>query len=251
MFGARAWALTLGLLLAAAAVVGCWAIASRGSEGPSTLVDRFDGRSGFRINERSSPGDDDVWRVTSGSLFQRDAHGWTGPPDRSRPDETSAAHTNSAVFRMVSKERSFGDVDFSGRFLLRDLGDRATRDYDGVHLFLRYRSPDELYVVTIARRDQSVTIKRKLPTQDGEDYTTLADRSLDAADDGWVRARVSAVNVADGVRLRLWLDGAQVLDVTDRHPGALTGDGAVGVRADNVDAVFDDLVAAPVRPIRD
>ncbi|MEK8172153.1 hypothetical protein NKH77_31475 [Streptomyces sp. M19] len=73
--------------------------------------------AGLVTNEYASrrPGAADArtdpdWLVTSGSLFARWACGWTGVPDGDSPGPDSRRHTGSAVFRLVSRRRDFGDV---------------------------------------------------------------------------------------------------------------------------------------------
>src|SRR4029079_8521338 len=97
-----------------------------------------------------------VWDMTSGSEFGSSGAGWTGVPDDVGPNATSSNGTNSAVFRLVTKQSNFGDVSVS--FLLRNQGLTTTPstpavDWDGVHIFLRYQSEESLYYASINRRD--------------------------------------------------------------------------------------------------
>lgn len=52
----------------------------------------------------------DDWVATSGSLFARSGMGYSGRPDDIRPDVESKVSTDSAVLRVISRRRDFGDV---------------------------------------------------------------------------------------------------------------------------------------------
>ena len=77
-------------------------------------------------------------------------------PDRRGPDAASAQGTGSAVFRLVTHRRDFGNVAVS--FSLRNDEVVSTMStppvaWDGVHVFLRYQNPDRLYSASANRRD--------------------------------------------------------------------------------------------------
>jgi hypothetical protein len=80
---------------------------------------------------------------------------------------------------------------------------------------------------------------------------TLADAAVGTIRAGRVQdVRATAQNVAGGVALALWIDGRRVLSVTDRGQGPgrpLRAPGRIGVRADNDDVEFDDVVVRPAR----
>ena len=116
------------------------------------------------------------WEMTSGSLF---AGGWTGVPDGCAPNRMSSNCTNSTVFRLNTKRFDFGSVRVDA--LLRGNGWAVTPGvaWDGVHLWLRYRSEESLYYASVARRDGAVVVKKKCPggPSNGGTYHTLASRS--------------------------------------------------------------------------
>ncbi|MDH6515078.1 hypothetical protein M2164_001558 [Streptomyces sp. SAI-208] len=187
------------------------------------------------------------WIATSGSLFAKDGAGWTGVPDVGDTGADSARHTDSAVFRLVSRRRDFGPVTVSVRSRLEPpvtTPKTPARDWDGGHIWLRYHSPDELYAISFRRRDGAVVIKRKIPGWGPEDedtggYATLAEGRHAISYDTWHRVSASAVNLDSGsVRLRLDIDGKTVLTAEDRTPGPLRRPGGVGLRADNTELLF-------------
>jgi len=246
------------------AVLGCLLalLGAGGADAAPLLHDDFRGADGLITNERVINDEDSpapvssTWIVTSGSLFRRGGWGWTGVPDASSPDVCSCQTTGSAVFRMISRRADLGDVSVALRLRTRRLTRTArtpARATDGVHLMLRYRSAEETYYVSVRRRDGHATIKRKSPggSSNGGTYVTLADTTVGPVRAGRVQAiRASATNVAGGVALALWIDGRRVLAVTDRGqgPGApLRAPGRIGLRADNADVLFDDLVVRPAR----
>ena len=82
---------------------------------PSTvqpIVDTFTGPNGL-IASPDQPARTSPWVMTSGSLFRSRNQGWTGRPDEGR----SEGDNGSAVFRMVSAERRFVDVDIRLRLI--------------------------------------------------------------------------------------------------------------------------------------
>jgi hypothetical protein len=223
---------------------------------PPLLHDAFSGPDGLITNERviddeqSTAPVSPTWIVTSGSLLRRGGWGWTGVPDGTSPDPCSCRSTGSAVFRMVSRRPDLRDV--SVRLRVRSLRlletDRTpARDTDGVHLMLRYRSEAETYYVSIQRRDGHVAIKRKSPggPTNGGTYVTLADVATGPLALGRVqRVRADVRDVRRGVALALWIDGRRVLSVLDHGQGGyapLRAAGRIGVRADNDDALLDDV----------
>ncbi|MGW2842382.1 hypothetical protein ACWCWD_31895 [Streptomyces sp. NPDC001493] len=218
-------------------------------------------RSGLITNEYAHrhPGAADArthpdWTVTSGSLFADRGTAWSGVPDGLSPDPLSRLHTGSSVLRAVTVRRDFADTAVHTRVLLRPPGTTArtpATDWDGGHLWLRYRSPQELYALSFRRRDGLVVIKRKcLPpgADDGAEgtYTTLAQAPCAIPYDTWhpVEAQVRTTAEAT-VRLRLLVDGRTVAEAVDTEPGVLTGPGGVGVRGDNTELRFTDFTALP------
>ncbi|MYT09499.1 MULTISPECIES: hypothetical protein, partial [Streptomyces] len=191
------------------------------------------------------------WTMTSGSLFGLDGAGWSGHPDGERPDAESARATDSAVFRLASRRRDFGDTRLSLRLRLTDLVTTPrtpAQPYDGVHLWLRFHSEQECYAVSVIRRDGQVVVKRKTPggPANGGTYVTLASASASFPPDDWTQAVATATDLPDHrVRITLELGGRRVLDVTDASPGGLYTPGGIGVRGDNTEFMFRDFTAQP------
>ncbi len=192
------------------------------------------------------------WIVTSGSLFAKDGEGWTGVPDDGETGTDSAVHTDSAVFRLVTRRRDFGSVQVSTSVLVdRPITTRRTpvSDWDGGHVWLRYQSPQQLYALSFRRRDGAVVIKRKIAAHDaaavdGGDYTTLAQTNLAMPYGSWQQVTASAVDGPAGtVLLTLGINGRTALTVVDHAPGPLLQPGGVGLRADNSELYFRDFTA--------
>jgi hypothetical protein len=191
-----------------------------------------------------------AWMVTSGSLFADNGTGWTGPVDGKSPDPDSVRATDSAVFRAVTRRRDFANVTVG---LGLDVATMTTtprtrgREFDGVHLMLRYSSPQNLYTVSMCRRDGTTAIKKKTsvdPIGDEGTYTTLAQVPLECPLRSWGRFRAEVRNIGDGVRITLWKDGHQVvtaLDTGQGHAPPLTTPGRVGVRGDNTEFHLRDF----------
>lgn len=189
------------------------------------------------------------WIATSGSLFSDGGALWSGPVDGGSPDAASRTATGSAVLRAVSVRQDFGDVrvtlglDVAGLTTTERTGERA---YDGVHLFLRYTSPDSLYAVSLCRRDGTTAVKRKVPgaTSTGGIYTTLAQVRMPCPIGHWQDYAVSVRDEAGGVRLTLSAGGRVVVSVLDDGQGGvspLRGPGRVGLRGDNAGFHVRDL----------
>ncbi|MFJ6390120.1 hypothetical protein ACIQJT_21220 [Streptomyces sp. NPDC091972] len=191
------------------------------------------------------------WTMTSGSLFGLGGAGWSGRPDGERPDAGSVRATDSAVFRLASRRRDFGDTRLFLRLRVTDLVTTPrtpAQPYDGVHLWLRFHSEQECYAVSVVRRDGQVVVKRKTPggPANGGTYVTLATASATLPPDGWTPVVATATDLPDRrVRITLDIAGRRVLDVTDASPGGLYEPGGVGVRGDNTEFMFRDLTAQP------
>lgn len=218
-----------------------------------------DGRSlitnEFAYHHPSAPGAhlSPDWIVTSGSLFSDNGTGWTGPIDGGSPDPASSTATGSAVLRAVSTRADFGNVRVT---LSLDVAHLTTtqrtgkQDYDGVHLFLRYTSPDKLYSVSLCRRDGTTAVKRKEPGTNSNDnfYTTLAQVHMHCPIGGWQEFAASVHNEPGGVRLTLTTQGRTVVSVLDTGEGAVSpirGPGRVGLRGDNAEFHVRDLTVEP------
>jgi hypothetical protein len=187
------------------------------------------------------------WLVTSGSLFAHDGAGWSGVPDSARSNARSTNGTGSATFRAVTRRRDFRDVAVSFDLKLERLMStrRSPRhSWDGVHVFLHYRSQHSLYVVSIDRRDGTSVVKRKRPggPANGGTYFTIGHP---------VRHRVPLmrwehvlVTIRSGGHARVaidcYLNGRLLLSAQDRGAGGqpLVEPGAVGLRGDNAEFEF-------------
>ena len=185
-----------------------------------------------------------AWIVTSGSLFARDGNAWTGAPDTRSPNASSSAGTGSAVLRVVTRSREFQDVSIRMRLRLDEFVDpeRSANDWDGVHIFARYQSPVLLYVVSVARRDGRVVIKKKVPgsSSNGGTYTQLGRAAdFEFVPGEWHDVRLDVRNVEGGVHLTLLLDGDKAVDTVDQGVDGppITAPGRIGLRGDN--AEFD------------
>jgi hypothetical protein len=189
------------------------------------------------------------WVVTSGSLFARDGAGWTGPVDHRAPGAVSAAATNSGTFRLVSRRRDFADVSVTARVrLVRTTSTGSEHAYDGIHLWLRYVSPDQLYAVTLTRRDGRAVIKRKVTRPGQADaYTDLAATAFSAPLDNWITATAAVTDTPAGPRLTLSVAGQQILSTVDRSADAIRHPGGIGFRGDNTEFEFRDVTVATAR----
>jgi hypothetical protein len=215
------------------------------------VEDHFSGRDGLIANENArAAATSRTWRVTSGSLFRRHGWGWTGRPDGGSPDPCSCRANGSAVFRMTTRRRDLGDVTVS--FALRTLRLTSTdrtppRPWDGVHLMLRWQSPQNTYYVTVNRRDGEVVIKRKVPggPANGGTYFDVGHSARFPVRYGTVQhVRAAVVNGSDGsVKISLFVDGEKLLEAVDRGTGAgpIRSPGAIGFRADNAEILLDDV----------
>ncbi|AGL20820.1 hypothetical protein [Actinoplanes sp. N902-109] len=192
------------------------------------------------------------WEMTSGSLFARNGNGYTGRIDAVSPNATSTSSTDSAVFRLNTRDYSFGDVKVSMNLNMASLT-TTTRtpavDWDGVHIFLHYQSQYELYYASVARRDGHVVIKKKClggPSNGGSYYplgrSEVSGRALPL--NTWEQVGASIKTNADGsVTIVLFRDGKAVSTATDTGTGCapITAPGATGIRGDNAEFEFSDF----------
>ena len=196
------------------------------------------------------------WIVTSGSLFSDSGAGWTGDIDGRTPDPRSRTSTGSAVFRVVSHPHFLScSVAFDLRLDSMTTTTRTqAQDYDGVHVFLRYQDPWNLYVVSVARRDGQVVVKRKQSSSatggdDEADYVTLATAVGSFPLHTWRHVVVAVDDARSGPRLTLSVDGRTLLDVVDEGVGAggpLREAGRIGLRGDNTEFHFRDVRVTPL-----
>ncbi len=243
---------------AAALILTAGAPATPRGRGRVLFAPRFP-RSGLITNEYAYWNPQDrrarrsrAWEMDSGSLFARDGYGYTGTPDVCNPDRFSRTCTDSAIFRLVTRRRNFDDVRVSFRLrMLRLVSTSATPavPWDGVHIWLRYRSQHELYYASVARRDGHIDIKKKClgGPDNGGTYHYLADRTGFPIKIGaWREVGADVRDEPDGsVRLRLLLGGRVLLVAYDRGIGCppLRGPGGIGIRGDNAEFLFGSFTA--------
>jgi hypothetical protein len=231
----RAAAVAVALM----AAPGCSAAAA----GPAHIAEAFGGPDGL-IAAEGLPGSDDTnWEVTSGTLFRAGGTGWTGHPDAG----DAPGSTGSAVFRMVSVDRGFANVDMSVTLSVDALVDTTrtpAQDFDGAHIWMRYRSDRELYAVSVDRRDGTMLIKKKCPGGDSNGGTyydlgpSLPDVPIPLGQ--WQHVAVSVRDLPDGtVHITAARDGV-TMEAIDSGVGcpALRGGGGVGIRGDNAELRF-------------
>ena len=240
---ARTTAFLATVLLAG--VCGC-----AGAAAQQSISDSFQGPDGLISSEDHPVDEGSPWLMTSGSLFRANGAGWTGRPDSGE----SPGETGSAVFRMVSRDNGFGDVDMSLSLQVDDLVETTrtpAQDYDGAHIWVRYQSDQQLYAVSVDRRDATMIIKKKCAGGDtnGGTYYDLDSPVVDAPIPfgQWQHVTVSARDRDDGaVTISAARDGVLV-EAVDQGVGCppLRGPGAVGVRGDNAELRFADIVVTP------
>ena len=214
------------------------------ARGP-VIVDEFDGPDGLITAEGQPVPPGGPWEMTSGSLFRDNDTGWSGLPDDA---------TGSAVFRMVSVERDFDDVDVSVTLRVDDLvttGRTPDQDYDGAHIWVRYESERELYAVSVDRRDDTMIIKKKCPggTDNGGTYYDLNGVVPGAPIPlgQWQNVTVSVHDQPDGsVKITANRDGLSMEAVDSGIGCAPLRGGGVGIRGDNAELRFTKIVVLPL-----
>jgi hypothetical protein len=224
------------------ALPGC----SLATAGPEHVAETFGGPDEVIAAEGVPGGDDAAWDITSGTLFRANGHGWTGYPDGGG----TPGSNGSAVFRMVSTDRGFGDIDMSVTLSIDALVETSrtpAQEYDGAHIWVRYRSDRELYAISVDRRDATMIIKKKCAGGDtnGGTYYDLTPSvpNVPFSQGQWQHITVSVRDQPDGsVRITAARDGVPI-EATDTGVGcpALRGDGGVGIRGDNAELRIADI----------
>lgn len=188
------------------------------------------------------------WEVTSGSLFARSGGGWTGRPDGLGANARSSSTTDSAVFRLRTHRSDFRDVAVSFRLRMGPLVTTSrtpAQAYDGVHVWLRYQSPDWLYFASVSRRDGRVVIGKKLPTASGGRYYDLVRVPGHPFPVGeWKTVLVTIQSSGRDVQIGVDVGGkleAKVTDDGSKGPVILHA-GRVGIRGDNANFEFRRFV---------
>jgi hypothetical protein len=247
----------LGVVAVAILAFGWWLAHDRSPE--PLLAPRFPEQRALVTNELSHTHPDTPgvhvskdWIVTSGSLFADHGTGWTGPLDARTPDVDSRRSTNSAVLRALTRRADLGDVvvsmelDVAG---LQVVPGTERHNYDGVHVMLRYTSPQSLYYVSVCRRDGTAVIKKKnlsTPSDDEGTYVTLASAPFRCPTRTWSSVKVEVRTTTAGVRLTFWSGGRQVVSALDDGRNGtppLRQPGRVGIRGDNAQFHFRDFEA--------
>lgn len=193
----------------------------------------------------------DGWLALSGSMFAVNHAAWTGVPDNHIPQAGGAkptTGTRSAQFRVVTQNADFGDIAVSFDLFNQGLvGGPATprKPYDGVHVLLRYQGDDLFYAVSVNRRDNTISIKKKI--QSGSYVDLTPSLPLKVRYNRWQRVTVTARNEGDGsVTLQAFVAGKLVASAVDAGVGgpALRGNGRVGLRGDNCEFLFGNFTVA-------
>ena len=223
----------------------------RSAYGPNSLI-----TNQFAFWAPDSPGvRSPLWEVTSGSLFSRDGHGWTGVPDGMVPNAFSTNGTGSLVFRLRTRRTDFGSVrqEVSVRVNALTPTSAGGKAWDGVVLWPRYESEFALYFAYALRRDGQVQLSKKCAGQvPGGDYYNggsyfpltaygVSGPPLELGE--WSRLATEVRDERNGsVTLRVFRDGQVVAQAVDRGTGCapLRGPARLGVRGDNADFELDD-----------
>jgi hypothetical protein len=183
-----------------------------------------------------------LWNMNSGTLYRKDDAGWTGEPD---------SRNGSAIFRMNSTVDELPpeiDVTLDLRIdKLVETNATPEVDWDGAHVWVRYLAEDELYAVTVARRDGSMVIKKKVPggPSNGGTYHELGSKKNVPIPFGqWMEVSVEVRDLANGdVEITLHRD-EHTLRVLDGGVGGARPlhSGRMGVRGDNADMRFKNIL---------
>jgi hypothetical protein len=166
--------------------------ASATAYGPSTrpigrLWHDFAGSDGiitnaFAFYSPSIPGiyTSPVWEVTSGCLYRDSNTGGSRVPDTTAPSTVGCSPNNgNNVFRLNTRSTFSGNTDvYVDTKIHTDNHDAGctTTCTNGIHIWNRHRTEADLYAVSVARVDDTITIKRKVPCGPSNDgtYFTLA-----------------------------------------------------------------------------
>ncbi len=187
-----------------------------------------------------------IWDMTSGSLFLKGGKYWTGSVDAGKPNALSSNFTNSAIFRLHTDAFDKKNVNVSfNLYPLKMTSTTITPEvaWDGVHVFLRYQSEFNLYYASVLRRDGIMVIKKKCPggVSNGGTYYEISPTVKVATP---TDINVSVRDQQDGSVLIQILDGSKVLLTgVDKGMGCpvITNPGAVGIRGDNTEFMFDSF----------
>lgn len=207
------------------------------------------------------------FEMDSGSLFIKGGFGYTGPLEEGKVDINSEI-TNSRVFRLVTTRRDFVNVSVKTGLVINaqsfSLKWPAVA-WDGVHIFLRYKSEQDLYYASICRRDGTCIVKKKRAggprPENGGTYTELSSYKPRTWKINTLQnIEASIKNTREGfVLIRVSVDGLEIINVVDNGkigtiagaPGnwgePITTPGGIGLRGDNSEFTFGPkLVVDPI-----
>jgi hypothetical protein len=142
-------------------------------------------------------------------------------------------HIAAPTFRMRTRRYDFLDVSVEAAFKVEP--QPGGNDWDGVHFLLRYQSEENLYAISVNRRDNVVLFKRKDlgGPSNGGTYVTLGKPQPYVVPVGqWQAVEVGVSNGSLGVRLWMTVSGDMYF-ITDTSPQAITKPGKVALRTDS------------------
>lgn len=199
----------------------------------------------------------DIWDMTSGTLLIKNGMGYSGVPTSEKKSICdSTVQNNSAIFRLNTKQNNFSNATVSLDYMpIQHGGGGATNhSYDGIHVWVGYKTQYSLYIATIFRWDENLVIKKKVPQAQAQCtdpanegcYYNLTDEKpypdITTAN-VWHHADIKfAANTNEEVTITERIDGQTVFQGTDTniHGPAYTS-GAVGVRGDNTEFYFKNF----------
>ncbi len=198
-----------------------------------------------------------LWDMTSGSLFVKNAVGYSGKPSIDADVTCNAdSATNSAVFRLTTKDHSFKNVNVSFDYFVIARGSAAANSYDGLHTWVGYQNSAALYAASIFRWDRMTVIKKKTPqstagcteVSEGGCYSDFVGAVANprATEGTWHTASITfQVNQSGHTVITEMIDGQQLLQVVDDgSSGKPYASGAVGVRGDNTEFYLKNFKVA-------
>jgi hypothetical protein len=191
------------------------------------------------------------WEMDSGSLFAQNGAGYSGAINAGKVDADSSPNTNSAVFRLNTKRKDFGNVRVGMKLNVAELGSTSSTPkvaWDGIHIWLRYQSQYNLYYASVARRDGHIVIKKKCPggtSNNGTYYALSGEKSGYAIPMGQTMDVAATVrnNLNGSVTITLLRNGKALMTATDTGVGCapIRNNGAVGIRGDNARFTFTNF----------
>jgi hypothetical protein len=191
------------------------------------------------------------WELDSGSLFASGGTGWTGVPNDIAPNATSSNGNNSSIFRLNTKRSDFENVEVAFSLLNQGLSTSPSTpavDWDGLHIWLRYKSEYSLYYASINRRDNTSVIKKKVPggpSNGGTYYELSSYVSHPVRYNQWQQVKATVKTNGNGsVTIQLFDGNTLVVSATDNGTiggPPILGTGRVGIRGDNANLKFDNF----------